>query len=201
MKNLILACSLVFSATVNASLISTDWLNANDGLITTDTASGLDWLDLSETYGMRLADASALFGTTFAGFRFATHTEVLGFMGHAGLPTPASPFNNTVSNGNAAHIAAQQLMTSLVGETVGAGFGSTYFGSRGLVSELSALVGSYLINGTTLHVDNPCCNDGWAGAGVWLVRANRYVAAPEPTTVALLGLSVAGLGFSRRKAA
>ena len=150
MKNLILACSLVFSATVNASLISTDWLNANDGLITTDTASGLDWLDLSETYGMRLADASALFGTTFAGFRFATHTEVLGFMGHAGLPTPASPFNSTVSSGNAAHIAAQQLMTSLVGETVGAGFGYTYFGSRGLVSELSGLGGTYLIavNGT-----------------------------------------------------
>lgn len=190
----LLACLFVGSA--NATLISSDWQSANDNLITMDTATGLNWLDLSQTYGMSLGTASSLLASTFSGFRFATHSEVIGFMSDAGLPTPAYPHNGYASFNNASDIAAQLAFTALLGETVGRGFGSDYFGSRGMVQDLDAITGSYLVGGVDLWVDNTCCTGGNSGAGVWLVRDSVNI--PEPGSITLFGLGLAGLGFSRR---
>ncbi len=41
--------ALVLSSNVNAAIISVDWQTTGDNLITQDTASGLDWLDLTVT--------------------------------------------------------------------------------------------------------------------------------------------------------
>lgn len=62
----------------SAVLISTDLLTAGDGLLTLDTATGLEWLDLTQTVGQSYNSVFAGFGgyTTTQGFGFANTTQV-----------------------------------------------------------------------------------------------------------------------------
>ena len=46
---MIIAAGLLFSTVSQAAIVSADWKTAGDNLITRDTTSGLDWLDLTET--------------------------------------------------------------------------------------------------------------------------------------------------------
>ena len=74
-------CLAVISFNVNASIISTDWRFAGDNLITQDTDSGLDWLDLTETTNMSRNDVIAQLGIGGAleGWRYAIHDEIVTF--------------------------------------------------------------------------------------------------------------------------
>ncbi|BCV27700.1 hypothetical protein [Shewanella algae] len=45
----ILATGLI-SAQANAAFVETDWKAQGDGLATLDTDTGIEWLDVSETY-------------------------------------------------------------------------------------------------------------------------------------------------------
>lgn len=80
-KSIALAAStLVFSTSANAAIISVDWQSAGDNLITQDTASGLEWLDLTVTAGMSYNEVSAQLGTggAFEGWGYATVAQVEG---------------------------------------------------------------------------------------------------------------------------
>lgn len=68
-----LLTSVLFSASSNAELISGSFLEANDNLITLDTTTGLEWLDLTLTRGMTV-DA-IMNDSYFAGWRVATRSE------------------------------------------------------------------------------------------------------------------------------
>jgi hypothetical protein len=73
------ATTLVLSTSVNSALMSTDWQVAGDNLITHDTISGLNWLDLSETNNMSPDVVTVQLGTGgfFEGWRYATSAEVI----------------------------------------------------------------------------------------------------------------------------
>ena len=73
------ATALVLSTSVDAAIISTDWQISGDNLITTDTESGLNWLDLTETNGLTYDYVSSQLsvGGQFEGFRYATPDEVV----------------------------------------------------------------------------------------------------------------------------
>ena len=62
-----------------ADLIQTDWRRGGDGKTTVDTATGLEWLDLTESIGSDYTYdyVTSQFGRRgeFAGFRYATLTE------------------------------------------------------------------------------------------------------------------------------
>jgi len=76
------ATTTVFlSTSVNAAIISTDWLAAGDNLITQDTSTGLEWLDLTTTSNRSYNDVSAKLGSgqEFDGWRYATEADVVGF--------------------------------------------------------------------------------------------------------------------------
>jgi hypothetical protein len=69
----------------------------NNGTFTTDTTTGLDWLDLTQTVNMSFLDVSAQLapGGMFAGWRYATVAEVEAFWADAGITggesLPCSP--------------------------------------------------------------------------------------------------------------
>jgi hypothetical protein len=71
----------------HAALISADFQHPGDGLITRDSQSGLDWLDVTQTYSRLASDAPFLTGTggSFAGFRLANAAEFDLLYLHAGL--------------------------------------------------------------------------------------------------------------------
>lgn len=71
---------LVFvSFNVRSDLVSIDWKTTGDNLITRDSVSGLDWLDLTETNLMSYGQVSAQLdiGGQFEGYRYATNSEVI----------------------------------------------------------------------------------------------------------------------------
>ena len=94
------ACLIFVSFTVSADLISIDWKIVGDNLITRDTVSGLDWLDLTETNNMSYGQVSEQIGTggQFAGYRYATNSEVVALWANfgvnldAGTPTYVSSY-------------------------------------------------------------------------------------------------------------
>jgi len=82
MKNqnlLLIVSTLILSANANSAIISTDWHTAGDNLITRDTASGLDWIDLTETNGQSYNFVSGELGIggLYEGYRYATDDEVI----------------------------------------------------------------------------------------------------------------------------
>ena len=78
-KTLALVC-LTLSLTVNADIV-------NKGRITHDTATGLDWMDLSHTTNRSYNEISGLFadGQEFSGWRYATQAEVKQLWGNFGI--------------------------------------------------------------------------------------------------------------------
>ena len=65
---------LLVSGQSNAALFEADYLSAGDGLITMDTNSTLEWLDLSLTSGMPFANALSAYSAD--GWRYAEQNEI-----------------------------------------------------------------------------------------------------------------------------
>ena len=91
---LLLAVSLAFtsSLTASADLSSHDLLAPGDRLVTRDSATGLDWLDLTTTTGLSWNDIHAGRGGWIAdGWRHATTAEVCELLIHAGFAATPCP--------------------------------------------------------------------------------------------------------------
>ncbi len=68
----------IASTSVNAELVSYDWLTEGDGNVTLDTQTGLLWLDLDVTADLSYYQVkfSLENNSSYEGFRFATADEV-----------------------------------------------------------------------------------------------------------------------------
>lgn len=73
---LILATGLI-SAQANAAFVETDWKAQGDGLATLDTDTGIEWLDVSETYNLTLEQINSRLSADLSGWRYATFDEVV----------------------------------------------------------------------------------------------------------------------------
>ena len=79
---------LCAAGSVSAALISWDWKTPGDNLLTYDSATGLDWLDWTESTNRSYNDVLTQLGPggEFEGFRHASTDEVHTLFEHAGIP-------------------------------------------------------------------------------------------------------------------
>lgn len=77
------------ASSTQAALVERDWLSAGDSLITYDTETGLEWLDVPVTSNMTYNDVLSITQTSpeFSGFSFASKQHVETFFNSAGLQT------------------------------------------------------------------------------------------------------------------
>jgi len=105
-----------FGSVAQASLISKDLLTQDDGLITQDSQTQLEWLDLSATNEVSVVDILNGYGGYYdKGFRYASESQVLNLYINAGFTNfNPDPFYRT--SGVDSFIPAETLI-SLMGCT------------------------------------------------------------------------------------
>jgi hypothetical protein len=226
---LTLLAQLFLAQSAQAALIAGDLVTAGDGLITKDSRTGLEWLDLTATQGASFdAVASGLGGyTTEKGFRFANAAEVAALFTSA-LEGKVGNFTSTPAVQNSipeSYLAAREINDLLgVTQRLNLGRPGIYFFSNGHVAPVSStgtvntlLLGSFL---TSDRIINPTQtglisrtrgevqrfnyqtnrSNGSPIAGSYLVRSSAPVkSTPEPS--ALLGAAIVLTGLFKSRLA
>lgn len=174
------------------------------GNYTSDTNSGLDWLDLTETAGMSVASAL----DRNHGWSYANETQVGGLLTSFGIQygfNPGSPFVLDVTNQQA------RSFMDLLGETYWTryygpdyvlagslgGFYNSAAGTAGrstyLCISLGACAAGSFVNDSDLSTYTP------ANVGQFLVRNSLTQPIPEPETYTMMLAGLGLLGFARRR--
>ncbi|MCX6879722.1 MAG: hypothetical protein NTW21_38850 [Verrucomicrobia bacterium] len=96
------------------ALVSLDWQERGDGLVTLDTATDLQWLDFSVMldHSYDEAEAMILGDPRFIGFSHASTARVIELFTHAGIVEIPS------FKGSLANVAGGALLSSLMGSTL-----------------------------------------------------------------------------------
>jgi hypothetical protein len=121
---------IISGATAGAALVSVDDPVFGIGAITRDTATGLEWLDVSLSNDRSFLDVAGQFGMggDFEGFRHATGMELIQLYSNAGIP------DIDVFGGSTANLAPVMGLIDLVGHTRSQG---EYLETFGLVDDIA----------------------------------------------------------------
>ena len=196
-----------------ASLISAD-SSFGANTITLDTSTGLKFLDVNLSTNLSINQVSALFGVgqQFAGYRYATESEIHSLFIDGGVSAEPLFFSTSASD-----LAAVANLILLLGQTVNTAVGSVPVrGIQGFqavnpVFPNSALVTNLLIDGSNGSNGCPCAlvqafgGSGNSGLDVKGPEVGNFLVAtsavPEPSTWAMMIFGFAGIGVMayRRK--
>ncbi len=203
----LLSAIVVFNP-VHASLVSVDWKNAGDNLLTRDTDSKLDWLDLTETRNMSYVDVISLLGPggLFEGFSYASNAQVVALWQNYGIDLAAgAPVASGVPLDPAITTASQQLGNILPQLAPRYEFGTLGLTGEGSVNTMRYVMGAYVDNGGPVNLYVPSGADEidvstqTAYYGSFLVTASPV---PVPPALWLFASGLAGLiGLARKKTA
>lgn len=196
-----LICMAAALNVANATLVSSDSSFGSDS-ITLDTDTNLMWLDvpLSTAYSYNGILPELEMGGVFEGYRMASGDEVRTLFTNAGIPV----FGGSFVHENYDPILALMSYVGITGHNGNLGTGIPFDYTVGHISDTASQEGWVLA--MTLSVYEPDltgrASSGTIPAdnenqyhGAWLVRA---VSVSEPSTLALMGLGIFGLGFMRR---
>lgn len=200
-----LVAVLAVSGTVNAALVSVDWQLAGDNLITRDTTSGLDWLDLTETNNMSHNQIIPLLGSgeLFDGWRYASGEETVALWGNFGVDLASSPSIRIAARIDP-NIATAALM---LGNVYPEYLPSTEFGLLGVTSTphnantncgacAFSTVGAWTSITQALSGYSPL-SSSWAQGGEASLNLGHYLvqtsSVPLPAAVWLFGSGLIGL--------
>jgi len=179
-------------------------LAAGDGMLVTDTATGIDWVKPFLTRGETYNDAVVQGLETTYGLHYATEQQVVDMIdNNFGNPPVGSPgstagwqdvedFFNVFGinqNGNCGNVPCprtQGLTSTLLPSNPGthAGVGMIQLGTNGWMIQ-----------------NNPWPDTGFVDfqMGSWLIRGDSAPATPEPGTTGLIGGALTFVGLLLRK--
>ena len=185
---------------VHASLTEVDSPIYGPASLTRDTATGLEWLDLTQTVNLSFNQVSAELGKggDFEGFRYATLDEIRNLWLSATITDLSGSFSPV-------NVAGVSLLVSLMGETnslngtlPGEGLGhigltprDAFVANRSFLElSLAQTTARASLDEYTTQVDFVLPN-----------RIGHYLVVPTPTAFILgsIGLSLAGWKLRRRE--
>jgi hypothetical protein len=200
-SGLFLSVSCLFNI-AQADLIQADYTVVGDNSAVFDTNQDLKWLDLSVSRHWSTSTWSTLVQQN-AGWRLANNSEVESLLVSA-FPNVTDPVAITATSYAATETAILGDIDSFY--TL---FGATWTNTRsyGFYEDESSIwrlagVDNYSGHRTIWGGEygfnyNSTVADGWPSFGLYIVTST----VPEPTIIALFGLGLFGIGFSRKRKA
>jgi len=180
---------------------------SHSGMFTTDTATGLDWLDLEHTLGQSFDEVSLLLGSgIFVDLRFATEDEVIELVNNTGFnpaATIGSDTNGTVNDDYLSNLVMFLGSTGAEPEIeFSKGFTSTIVSGEQRFVELYDTMQDADGTNDYVYSNNALIHPSSVSQSTiasFLVRDG--VAVPEPTTLTLAAFALLGIVYRRRKRA
>ena len=201
LKYVLCACLSVFSIQAASAV-----LDVAGGLVTRDTVSGLDWLDLTETNDLSYDFVSGQLdtGEQFAGWRYATNNEVVQLWANWGIDLSAGQPTQVDGFVDPAIATAVSFLGNIVHESSPDVFMDGTLGitidqpNVGLHSWMGAYTGVNVSFYQPAEWKNFSDDVSAVHTGSYLVRDS---AVPVPAAVWLFGSGLLGLiGVARRAA-